>query len=644
MRARAPGAVLACALGLLTGSSSARADIAPLQTHADDVTLDARLRELELRGNVRVDSAPFHLSSDALRLRRTSLGVEVDGTGRLAFCKCLGTPLAIRFGGAIVAPPGDLLLKHPRLEIWHVPVLWLPYFWLRSPERFGLLPPELAYRGADGVFAGGGLHVPWGPSEPSGALDLRAGAYLRGGSALMMDLRTPSSQTRLRVDHLETSGLLADARGAAERDGETLSWDLDLLRGERGVRSTTELERAARVYDRARVDAHHRVGGWTFGAAIRTTQLRGGALSDLGAAGPMLTVRHAEALGGIGAYDATVSGGALHAGPSTLAYARGVAGGTIAGHLGAVGASVSLRAAGNAASDGERRGGDGAVRARAELGLPLVKSLSAADPSDPWRHRIEPRIGVAALAAQGHRVLAGDIAAARGFGGIGGGAWVVDAGGASALGRWGRNDGLEASLSAGAVGDDADAEPVLRWRTSATFRPIGLGAEGAHLVRATRSRRYAEAPPLGAPLVGGAPSAREGHAVLLRARFGPLDRVHLSANVAGRVGIDPVVARLLTDAPLEPSSGFLAAPGWTGGARLSLPFSRAVITRGGVDADLSEPLLLAARGSVELRDACECIALRATGSRRIGREGVDVWITVDLAPASPVAQLKSLTQ
>ena len=138
---------------------AARAEILPLDAHADEVTLDPRLREIELRGNVHVDSEPFHLRSDEVRLRRTSRGVEVGGKGTLAFCPCLGTPLAIAFDGAIVAPPGDLILRQPRLELYRVPVFWLPYFWLRSPARFGLLPPDIAYRGRDGLFLGDGYNT-----------------------------------------------------------------------------------------------------------------------------------------------------------------------------------------------------------------------------------------------------------------------------------------------------------------------------------------------------------------------------------------------------------------------------------------------------------------------------------------------------
>jgi hypothetical protein len=100
--------------------------------------------------------------------------------------------------------------------------------------------------------------------------------------------------------------------------------------------------------------------------------------------------------------------------------------------------------------------------------------------------------------------------------------------------------------------------------------------------------------------------------------------------VAGRDGVDPVVARALVDAPLEPASGFLDATGWTGGARVAVPLGSRVTTRAGADVDLDARQLVAALGSLELHDPCNCVVVRATASHRIGRGGVDVWLTVDL--------------
>ena len=633
--ARAAPAALAAGLVVLSIARAAFADIPPLETHADDVVLDARLRELELRGNVRLESPPFHLQSDALKLRRTPHGIDVEGTGRLAFCQCLGTPVAVGFDGAIVAPPGDLVLRHPRLEVLGIPIFWFPYFWLRSPQRFGVLAPDLAYRGADGFFAGGGIHLPWGPDDPSAALDVRAGAYFRGGSAYEMYLRTPASQTRVRYDHFDGDGLITDARGSiadnidtsrGHANGETLAWDIDVLRGARGLRSTTELEAASRRYDRARAEGQLREGAFTFSAGLRSTAVRGGDVGSLGAWGPLVTARRGDAIGGIGAYDMAVTGGGLRTEGAPdrgmIPYARAEGGALFATRFGAVGASLSLRGASNAVG-GERNGVDAAGSARAEFTVPFVRSFEGSDPADPWRHRLEPRASVAALGVRADDALTTDFGRARGFGGISGGTWVAETGLANALGRWGRGDGFEASASAGFVGDDTRAEPVMRWRAAATQTFLGLGAEGAHVLRAFRSSSSGSS---------GSDVDEAGHAVVARSRIGRIDGLHLSANVAVRKGIDPVIARLLTDAPLEPSAGFLSAPGTTGGLAASIPFSHAIVTRSGVDADLDEPRLLGARGSIELRDRCECIVVRVTGSHRLGRDGVDVWMTIDLAP------------
>jgi len=40
--------------------------------------------------------------------------------------------------------------------------------------------------------------------------------------------------------------------------------------------------------------------------------------------------------------------------------------------------------------------------------------------------------------------------------------------------------------------------------------------------------------------------------------------------------------------------------------------------------------LRAAYGALELRDACECLLIRAVGSGRLGRPGVDVWLTLEV--------------
>src|SRR5262249_25682812 len=275
----------------LAGAKRATAQTIPAEVQADDVSIDARSQAIEVKGNVRVDASPFHLRSERLLVRRSWRGLELEGGGRLAFCPCLGTPLTVSFDSAAVAPPGDLILKDATLQVYRVPIFWLPYFWLRSPSRVGVLPPDVAYRGVDGMYAGGGVHVPLRPGDPLHALDLRAGAYFKGGAVGDVRIRTEASTTRVRLDHLEDSGLTVDARGSFDKKELGVAWDLDAIRGARGVLATTDLESVARRWDRAGAEGSVRGDGWLFSTALRSVALRGGSMSDLDAYGPVLTLR-----------------------------------------------------------------------------------------------------------------------------------------------------------------------------------------------------------------------------------------------------------------------------------------------------------------------------------------------------------------
>ncbi|HEX4628360.1 MAG TPA: hypothetical protein VH137_06165, partial [Gemmatimonadales bacterium] len=302
MDARRASAALSIAIGPCWILSAARVAAAqttagaaetsapnPVSFGADDVRLDAHSRALDASGNVHVDEPPFHLTSEALTLRRVPIGAELEGDGKLAFCPCLGAPLAVRFTGATVAPPHDIILRNPVLEVFGVPLAWAPVFWLRSPGRPGLLPPDLAWRGADGFFAGGGVHVPWRPGDAVHGLDLHAGGYLEGGAAVEATLRTSATATRVLWDRLHGSdGVAIGARGAtASGSGEapvdeSVAWQVDALRGARAVQATTGVDAAARPFDRAEAQAAWRPAGFLLSTGVRTVALRGGDVLDLG--------------------------------------------------------------------------------------------------------------------------------------------------------------------------------------------------------------------------------------------------------------------------------------------------------------------------------------------------------------------------
>jgi hypothetical protein len=586
----------------------------PVAFGADQVRFDARGQALDASGHVKVEEPPFHLTSSALKLRRVPIGVELDGAGTVSFCPCLGTPLALRFRGATVAPPHDLVLRNPVLELFGVPIAWAPAIWLRSTGRFGLLAPEVAWRGTDGLFVGGGVHLPWRDGDVVRGIDWRAGAYVDGGTAVQAEMRTTVSETRVAWDWWRgDQGVALGLRGAtAIASGDrpdSVAWDVDALRGTRAVKATTDLDAAARPFDRADAQLAWRADGWMFASGMRAVAPRGGDLLDLGAGGPVVMARRAAALVHLGSYDATLEAGAVDgAGQGATTFARAEGGAYLATHLGSVGAALALRTFGDVADDGARTGADGAVQARLSGGLPLARGFASPDAGDPWVHSTEPRLEAAVLATRASNVLA--LTPGRGMTAPAGAAWVASTGWYNAVGRWGSRASAELDAYGGAVGDDRRALPVLRARAAVGGPWLGMAGDFARVME-----RSGE---------GG------GGVLIARARVGPASALHLSAHVAARDGVDPVVARALVDAPLEPASGFLAAPGWTGGARVAVPLGPRVTTRAGADVDLDARRLVAALGALELHDPCNCVVVRATAAHRIGREGVDVWVSVDL--------------
>ena len=601
-------ASLAVVLGRPADASAADAEV-----HASSVSFDAGQREVVLDGDVRVDSPPFHLRSQHVRLRRIGGGpLELEGEGTLGFCPCLGTPLAVTFQGAKVAPPGDLFLKSPVLSFFGVPVLWLPAFWLRAPSRPGLLPPDLAYRATDGLYTGLGAHLPW--SDGRSALDLRAGLYTRGGGTVDARFFAETSRTHVRFDHLRETGVFVDARGFGGHGGAELSWDVDAVRGRRALAATTRLDEAARPWDRAAAEGTMTLNGGhsrvSFGALA--AMARGGSFGELGAAGPTvgLGTDHVSEDGTLhlaaSAFGASLSeprGGALGVGE---ARARA----EIIGGIGPFVARTTAigEARGTVASLARQGVSAGLVRAR--IGLPLARTFGEhADVA----HVIEPLVMIAAGARSSGALplalapLSGDVPDV--------GSAAASIGARSLVGGLGSGAGaLEALVSVGGVSiASGRSAPGAYGRLTARARLVGASLEAAWLDARGETLAYAAG----------------------RVRIGAEDGARLLAHAALGTARDAFGARRLEDGGSDVPAPFLSSRTASVGGRAVLPVARRVSFMAGSDGDLAARTLLGAFGGIELRDACQCLVLRAFGSQRIGREGVDVWLTLDVLGDAP---------
>lgn len=349
---------------------------------AGRVEADPEMQRLELDDDVVVQVDRYRLRSEHLILTRGPRGIVVDGEGRVAFCPCENAPIEFGFDRATVAPPTDLVLEQPTLRVGGVPVFWLPYLWLRSPSRFGLLAPEFAWRGSEGLLAGAGVHIPFNATSdapPPAALDIRAAGYFKGGARVSSMLMTPSTSTAVVWDHLNSSVMQLDAQGSRTGEaGATLAWRAEALRGRRSRQSTISLEQAARRYDRASIDAAGAEHGGVWGMGVEWQAERGGSFDAPGTFGPLAHVGYGGAVGNAGSADTSIGARTLYdrdRGTASLLLQRGEL--LLAARPGPFGTELALVELVDGAVTRDTTRVALHTGARAHIGLPLGRQLGA---------------------------------------------------------------------------------------------------------------------------------------------------------------------------------------------------------------------------------------------------------------------------
>jgi hypothetical protein len=638
----------------------------PADVHADDVVLDGKGQSIDVRGHVRVDAPPFFLTADALKLSRSWRGLELVGDARLSFCACAGPPFSIAFSGAAVAPPADLFLKNPKLLLFGVPVFWLPYFWLRAPTRLGLLPPVVALRGADGLYLGGGVHLPvHGVFGGNAALGLRAGGYALGGYGISAEVTSARTNLRAGIDALRgATGVMLDAHGATARgaQGVAANWDLDALRGPRALASVTQLETAARRHDRAEAEVSL-LHGVLFGAGVRALGTRG-AGSAL-AFGPWAFAQNRGVWGRSTVFESSgdlitlsdpgspLAQGETHRAQRPSALLRAAFGVTSVAHVGPIGVRAegralwALRAGGsrpisNLSADeglGESKQAQpqqaaqnaaqitGGYRSQVMLGLPLARRYGAS-----VRHKFEPEIGMLALQRFGDGIASfrNVLPSAREREG----AFQVARAQASLAQAFTVLPVLGVRSALGNADLQSEVSLHLGWA-----KTLAEGAWAAESPAALRSAVALDASLLAVRAELTVVSLEKA-AGLAYARLGRAAGLHIASYLAGRSELDVASARSLGPSD-DLSAPLLDSRGVSAGAKVNIPLLRLLRVAGGLDLDATRvpATLLGARAMIEFKDTCECVALRLYGSHRLGRPlqtsrfpSIDVWLEIDLHP------------
>lgn len=550
--------------------------------------------ELALSGDVVLRAHRFRLTAERITLSRSPRGVHVEGAGRLSFCPCPGAPVTLGFAAADLAPPTDVLLEHATVRLYGVPIFYSPYLWLRAPTRPGLLPPEIAYRGEEGLLLGTGVHWPIAPgaSRPV-VLDLGAHGYVRGGTRLTGELSAPAGRVVVGWDHIGGTALGAEGSLAgASTTGATFAGRFDVLRGERALVAPISVSQVARRMDRLRVSVG-RVASPGFGISLIGASPRGSALDHAPEIGPLLELGQSVPLGP-GAL------AAIRLETQAFATERGdIAQSALYGELnGAVAAGPTLnevwlrpRLGFFGEPGGQREEVEGEARAR--FALPLARRFGAIV------HRLEPVLEGAVELARGR---------ARGSSASAGPPEQVTllTGLETSVGA-GR-EAADMRLMGGLRGRPEEPRAVLAARTRLAIGALGFEADA----RAVPSQRAVE--------VSG------------RAYAGRTDTVGAQVHVQGRHGDAVAALRLFHDDWLRPEVPWLATPGFSGGAALRVPWGLGLSSQVGVELDLTEERLLGATGTLGYRHACDCLGVFVDAGRRLGRAGLDVTARVDLIP------------
>lgn len=597
------GLAISLAACLLLFARRADAQEPCLDFRADRVVLDPARKSIELEGGVQARCGAYQLHADKLEVGVDDGDVDVRGPAWLTLCPCDRAPIHLGFERARLCPSGDIRVTDPTVRVGETSVLWLPWLWLRAPDRTGLLPPRLAWRGDGGLLVGPGVHVPWRESDGSLAwMDLYVSGYTRGGFEIEPSLVTASSRTTVRFDRMDGDLVRVASEGVTRttRPGG-LSWRVDAVGGSRGTTGLVDLREAARPFDDA--SAFLEVRPWTstfVHAGVEATGPRG---RDRMRWGPSLL---ADAGGALGSGVSWQASGALRAieddGPGaaqvTTAGARMLGG----GWWGPVRLSLDGQGTLHATTARGADAQDVVVDSSSEAALPLIRHYASTT------HLVEPFVRTRALGAG--RTAEGPVAF-RPPAVDDGARWLVTAGARTALGPPGGDRGVRWELAGGRLGAfDGDAlRSALLTRLGIHVGLLDLQAQGA-AVRRDRDH---------------------GAVATARVSMGASDTVAARAEVSSRTRVDPADALAFSPSALVwTPAGELSEQGTSLSLGGHLPFGAGFRAEVASDWDVGKQQWLATGAGLVLDHPCHCVQGRAWVSRRVGREGTDGWLALEL--------------
>lgn len=570
-----------------------------LELHAGHVEIEGPLKQLRLSKGVELTVHRYRVTADRLNLERTPQGIVVEGDGRVAFCPCEGPPLTVGFTRATVAPPTDLLLRNNTFRACGVPVFWLPAFWVRSPNKLGLLTPQLAWRGSDGPWLSSGAHVPLsGKAGATSAAELLTGVYLKGGVDLGLQLRTSTSKTWLRWDHLAQSFWVLDSSGySPKQEKVSLAWNVDTVLGARGKSGAISFERATRTHDRVRAELSVADTNSLYALGLQGDLRRASPLGESGDVGTSARWAVGTPLGDFGRVDSSTQFVGRMSGfeqPRIVAqHASELGFDARPGPLSVRGTAHERWLLGSGAN---RVFDAGLLGAELRVGLPLVAQFGK---NRSLAHWLEPFVMAnASLRGMGAAYQGRAVSPIS----------TLQMGLTNKVAPRGEPSAVSVQFRAGAIAEFGRVTHALasRWLASANWYALGgdIGWAG-----------------------------RDSWLSTARARLGKLDRISLRSRLEGRGHTEPMAVRWLLDESWSPwHLGWLSKAGWLLSEDIDLMLGYQVAVSGGVAYDVVREQFVSKRVSASYRHPCGCLAISSVMGWRVGRSGWDAWIAFDLMP------------
>ncbi|MDI1483242.1 hypothetical protein [Polyangium sp. y55x31] len=562
----------------------------------------------------------FRITGHKLAITLGPNAVEMRGTAKLLHCPCKDPPVALEISGARATGQGEIELRWPRLYVGAIPVFILPWLLVRPADRVGLLPPRFAMRGDDGALLGAGARLPWrGTDGRLRAVELYASGYVQGGVELGARIDGPTMTGRFTWDRLRQDRFVADSHGFVRTDARPdvrIAWDLDAIRGARGLVATPSLTAAAQPFDVGAAGVTMQVSSGRGVGAILGTGLQARAQRGEGPIvwGPTAFAGASGAVGRRGSWEANAAL-AMLSGQTNTPYARAEAGIEVTPRLGPLFTRARLGTRARfAGPEGAPMSWDAVAEARGEAFVSFERSFGGAKDAAPLVHRITPRLEARGAVTEGagafFQAIRPDLGPVLGLAALGV---------SSSLGR-AFGSSLEAEIKGGFVA------------TNTGLRAVGwASAEGTSGIVSARVEAIASKGSVESPEEAG-----DGVSALAELRLNLEDKTTVLVDVYGRAAGTGAIARSLGGGLLLGDTiGIVAERGLLLGLGYTRPLFASVTGRIRADTDFGTRALVGFGGALAYRHPDGCVAFEVGGSRRAGRPGTDVWVLVDLVPPLP---------